>query len=91
MSREEYQVKIDGEEMNISKAIRYNKAKIGWAKFYKLKDRFGIEKWEVNNNIIKFKLNDNEYYFTLVKWKIRRVGQKDWTGKIIEFLTNENK
>lgn len=89
MAGEDYQTERDGVQMNISKAIRYDKRKIGYKNFNKLKERFDIEFIEEKNNIIRFKLYGNEYYFGLVKSKLRKKGEKDWTGKLITKLKSD--
>lgn len=75
---------------NISSALKEGKVKLGWIKFFKIKERFGIESWENKNNIIVFKINSVEYNFGLVSQKIRKTGHNKWTGKVIDLL-NKNK
>lgn len=88
MAGEDYKVEFNGEEMNISKAIRKRKAQLGMSKLNKMKDRFNFNIKSISNNIALIELNGVEYYFAMVKSKIRKKGSNTWTGRVVETLTN---
>ena len=89
MAKEDYTIEINGTLTNVSKLAKQNKIKYGNIKFNKLKERFDIEVIENNNNIINFKIFGNEYYYGLVSSKIRRKGEREWTGKLIKTLQHD--
>jgi hypothetical protein len=89
MAREDYQTEYNGQEMNIAKAIRLKKKENGEMNFNKLKNRFNLEVLDNINNIIQFRLYDRIYYYGLVSSKIRKKGEREWTGKVISYLKSE--
>lgn len=88
MAADDYKVSRDGVEMNISKAIRHDKVKIGWSKLYKLKERFYFNIISNNNNIVLIECNGIKLHFALVKWSVRREGSNKWSTKVVEELNN---
>ena len=91
MAGEDYRVKHNGIEMNISKYIRTNKAERGLAKFSKLVVKYNLEDIQNNNNIISFSYNGEQYYYALVQHKIRKKGDKTWFTKVSDILKTKQK
>jgi hypothetical protein len=90
MTGEDYKTERNGIQMNISKAVRIDKAKIGQKKFEELKLKYDIEVIENKNNIIRFIHDEQEYYYGVVSRKIRKAGEREWTTKISQILKNKN-
>lgn len=90
MAAEDYQTERNGIQMNISKAIRMDKSKIGQKKFEELKLKYDIEVIENKNNIIRFIHDEQEYYYGVVSRKIRKAGEREWTTKISQILKKRN-
>lgn len=91
MAGEDYIVERDGIQMNISKAIKYDKIKRNTIKFYHLNHKFKFDNIVNVNNIIKFQLYGNTYYYGLASNKIRREGEWVWSTKIISILKSDIK
>lgn len=84
MKDNDYSVGPNGE--NISRIVKDRRIEAGLKKFNQLKERFDLQDCINNNNIISFKHNDKEYYYAVVKKKIRLKGSKDWTTSLISIL-----
>lgn len=86
MSREDYRVGHNGVEMNISTYARMIKAERGLLKFNKLVEKYNLEDVQNNNNVISFSYNGEQYYYALIKHKIRKKGDKTWFTKVTAVL-----
>jgi len=75
---------IDGK--NISKIVKEQKLKYGWILFYKIKDKYKLENWDVKNSIIYFEINGVEYKLGLPSQKITRRRLNDWSKKPMTYI-----
>lgn len=74
----------DGEAMRqANKVMKADKVKYGRIKFGELKKKFIIQIIFDRNNIIKFTIGINVYYYGVPSCKIRKSGEKEWTTKIV--------
>lgn len=73
----------------INREKKQNILKYGIARWYKLKNKYGLREIANQNNIILFELNDIPFYFALRKQKVRKKGVKDWHSKIETYLKAE--
>lgn len=74
---------------SISSIIHQQKRGYGFGKFNQLQKQFDIKFIRNNNNVILFELDGKEFYYAVVKQKIRLKGEKDWHSKIATYLKNE--
>lgn len=73
----------------INREKKQNILKYGTARWYKLKNKYGLREIANQNNIILFELNNIPFYFALRKQKVRKKGAKDWHSKIETYLKAE--
>jgi hypothetical protein len=85
MAADDYQ--IGG--VNISKIVKKEKVNNGLYRWIKLKEKYNIKTITENNNVILFSIEDKQYYYGVPSQKIRRKGDKVWTGKIVAELKKD--
>lgn len=74
----------DSEAMSqAGKAMKDDKVKYGRIKFGELKRKFNIQIISDRDNIIKFRIGIIVYYYGVPSCKIRKIGEKQWTTKIV--------
>jgi len=86
---EDYEIEVDGVMLNISKVARMRKRRFGEIRFNKLKSKFDIKVISDKGGLILFSIQEKQYYWAPVAQKIRRVGEKEWSGKVMTILKSD--